>query len=123
MKVTKKLAKCISDRMDELNLSYKDVESNSRGTISNGSVWNIVNERVKDVKEETFNNLAKGLKMTPAELLERLESDTKQEFKHSEIEVLLHEADSLTKKDLEEMQPIWNMVKAEIRRRKAEGSI
>lgn len=124
MKVNKQLADCVSRRMNDLNLSTHDVARISNGQISNGSVWNIINLRVKDVKDDTLAALAKGLSMTVDELQE-CASDQKQKktFTHSEIEVLLHEADNLTKKDLEEMRPIWEMVKAEVRRRKAAGDL
>ncbi|HEY0545273.1 MAG TPA: helix-turn-helix transcriptional regulator [Pyrinomonadaceae bacterium] len=55
------LAKYVRQKMDEQNLSTYDVERRSGGTVTHGTVWNILNQRVKDVKSSTLSALAKGL--------------------------------------------------------------
>jgi len=42
-----------------------------------------------------------------------------REFNHSELDELFNEANDLSKKAIQEMQPIWEMLKTEIKRRKS----
>ena len=63
------LAELVRRRMKELNdLSTYDVARLSRGRVSNGTVWNILNERVRDVKADTLKALARALQVSEEEL-------------------------------------------------------
>ena len=62
------LAELVNRRMQELNLSTNEVARRSGNAISNGTVWNIQNNRVKDVKEETLLALAKALEISEDEV-------------------------------------------------------
>lgn len=64
------LARFVRQKMDDLNLSTYDVERRSGGAITHGSVWNILNQRVKDVKSGTLSALAKGLGISEEELFD-----------------------------------------------------
>lgn len=57
----KELAEFVTHRMAELNLSNYDVERRSGNAISHGTVWNIQNERVKTIEDDTITALAKAL--------------------------------------------------------------
>jgi plasmid maintenance system antidote protein VapI len=63
------LAEFVQRRMKELNdLSTYDVARLSGGRVSNGTVWNILNERVRDVKPDTLNALARALQVSEQEI-------------------------------------------------------
>jgi transcriptional regulator with XRE-family HTH domain len=62
------LADLVRSRMEELNLSTNAVARKAGNKISNGTVWNIANSRVKDVKEETLRALARGLDLSEEEV-------------------------------------------------------
>lgn len=62
------LAEYVRQKMNEQNLSTYDVERRSGGQITHGSVWNILNQRVKDVKASTLRALAKGLGITEEQI-------------------------------------------------------
>jgi transcriptional regulator with XRE-family HTH domain len=63
------LATLVRNRMEELNLSTNAVARKSGHKISNGTVWNIANNRVKDVKEDTLRALARGIDLPEDEVL------------------------------------------------------
>lgn len=59
------LAELVRGQMASRNWSTYDVVRESSGLItSNSTVWNILNLRVKDVKEATLKGLAKALKVS-----------------------------------------------------------
>jgi len=62
------LAALLSKRMADLNLSAPEVARRSGGAVSHGTVWNIINSRVRDVKEVTLKGLAKALEIPEDEV-------------------------------------------------------
>lgn len=63
------LAAFVRRRMKELNdLSTYDVARLSGGRVSNGTVWNVLNERVRDVKPDTLIALAAALQVSEQEI-------------------------------------------------------
>lgn len=126
MLVTKAFANYVKERMNELNLSTHEVaqRATKRGSkLSNGTVWNIANQRTEEVKETTIRALAKGLDVTYETLIGAASANGKREFTHDEVAQLFYEADELSDDDLQEMTVVWNMVRKEIRERKAKGEI
>jgi transcriptional regulator with XRE-family HTH domain len=59
------LADLVRARMDELHLKAPEVARRSGGLVSHGTVWNILNLRVTDIKEESLRGLARGLGLPP----------------------------------------------------------
>lgn len=60
------LADAVKDRMDELGLNTYEVANaaTARGhKIVHGTVWNVINENVKEVKDKTLTALELGLDM------------------------------------------------------------
>lgn len=69
--IQEELAEFVRIRMRELRLSYADVANRSKGEITHGTVWNIVNNRVKEIKQSTLRALAVGLGVPEEELFSR----------------------------------------------------
>lgn len=66
-----RLAEYIARQMEAKNWSYNDVARASGSfKLSNGTIWNLVNLRVKDVKENTLRGLAKAFSVPETEVLE-----------------------------------------------------
>ena len=94
---------------------------------SNGTVWNVVNLRVKDIKEKTLRGLAKAFKVPETEVFEVYygskkigESDLADD---EQIAALFYEYKGLTDEDKEELRTVFEMVRTEIRRRRAAGEL
>lgn len=58
----KELAEYVRGQLEAQNITPRDVQRRSRNAISHQTVWNIVNERVRDIKSATVAGLAKGLR-------------------------------------------------------------
>jgi hypothetical protein len=58
----KELAEYVRGQMEAQNIKPRDVQKRARGAISHQTVWNILNERVRDIKSATLAGLAKGLR-------------------------------------------------------------
>ncbi len=56
--------------MEELNLNPYDIARKSNDKISHGTVWNILNEQVREVKDKTLIVLAKVLEVDAERLFE-----------------------------------------------------
>lgn len=121
------LADFVREKMDEQNLSTYDVERRSGGAITHGSVWNILNQRVKDVKAGTLRALAKGLGVSEEEVFDAARG--KEPVKDSglesdnELAALFYEYKELADDDKEELRAVMEMVRQEIRRRKQAGEL
>jgi hypothetical protein len=118
VKVTKKLAEFVSSRMQELNLSTHAVARNANNNISNGSVHNIANENVQDIKDATFDALAKGLLMTPGELRAAVAPDTAAVIADMTVKefVSLKFGGKNTRRSPAEIEMLTNLLDAEIER-------
>lgn len=69
MRYPQALADFVRGRMKELNdLSTYEVAKRSGGRISNGTVWNIANGRVRSVKDDTLRALSRALQVSEEEL-------------------------------------------------------
>ena len=62
------LAELVRQRMAELGLSTYEVARRSGNRISNSTVWNIVNDRVAEVKATTLRALARALAVPEEEI-------------------------------------------------------
>lgn len=63
------LAALLRRRMAELNnLSTYEVARRAGNRVSNGTVWNIINDRVRDVKKDTLRTLAHALGLPEEEV-------------------------------------------------------
>src|SRR5437588_4773125 len=58
----KELAEYVRAQMEAQNIKPRDVQKRARGAISHQTVWNILNERVRDIKSASLAGLAKGLR-------------------------------------------------------------
>ena len=123
-----RLAEYIESQMKARNWSYNDVARESGSfKLSNGTIWNLVNLRVKDVKENTLRGLAKAFHVPDADIFEVYygknevgEDDLKDD---KEIAALFYEYKDLTDDDKEELRTVFDMVRQEIRRRRAAGEL
>ena len=82
------LAQLLSKRMAELNLSAPEVARRSSGAISHGTVWNIINSRVRDVKEDTLKGLAKALELPEEEVFDAYRGKPQEELSSSAQRVI-----------------------------------
>jgi transcriptional regulator with XRE-family HTH domain len=122
------LAEYVDSQMKARNWSFGDVARES-GTfkLSTGTVWNVVNLRVKDVKEHTLRGIAKAFKVPEVEVFEIYYG--KKKFggddlsDDEEIAALFYEYKDLTEEDKEELRTVMEMVRQEIRRRKQAGEL
>lgn len=107
--------------MAELNdLSTNEVARRSGNRISNGTVWNIMNNRVKDVKEETLSALAGALEISEDVILAAYYDkplDDAAAF-DSEIHVIFKGFNELSDEDKAEMLATVRMLGSEIQRRR-----
>lgn len=115
------LAEYVRRLMEERNWSTYDVVRESGGLItSNGTVWNVANLRVKDVKEKTLRGLAKAFKVPDIEVFEvyygkkkvgedELEDD-------EEVAALFYKYKKLTEEDKKEIRRLISIVDREIDR-------
>ncbi|MET0625724.1 MAG: hypothetical protein ABW250_22505 [Pyrinomonadaceae bacterium] len=105
--------------MDEKNLSTYEVERRSGGDITHGSVWNILNQRVADVKAGTLRALAKGLGVSEDEVyaVARGKSLNGTEAFDSEISSMFRGLAELSDEDKAELLSTVRMLAAEIQRR------
>jgi len=122
------LAEFVRLQMEERNWSTYDVVRESSGLItSNGTVWNVVNLRVKDVKEKTLRGIAKAFKVPDTEVFEiyygkkQLTSDDLED--DESIAALFYEYKELTEEDKQELRTTMEIVRQEIRRRRAAGEL
>ena len=58
----------VKARVEELNMSTPDVVRASNKRLSTSTVWNILNERVRNIASDTISALAVALKMSEDEL-------------------------------------------------------
>lgn len=65
----KGLARFVQEQMSAQNISTHEVAKRSGNAISHGTVWNIANQQVKDVKPSTLTALAKGLRVSEDDIL------------------------------------------------------
>lgn len=99
-----KLAELVRRRASELNnLSTNEIARRAKAKgydLSNGTVWNVMNNRVKDVKEETLNALAYALELSIDEVLAAY-YDKPLEFENplDEIGVLFYGWDEASDED------------------------
>jgi hypothetical protein len=116
----KELANYVKRRMGELNKSYQGVADGSRGLISHGTVFNIANERVKEVKETSLRGLASGLEVTFSELARIAYGEQYQSseaYKSSRFAELAESFEKLPESDKKELITILNILRREIDRR------
>ena len=113
------LATYVRQKMDEKNLSTYEVERRSGGDITHGSVWNILNQRVTDVKARTLRALAKGLGVSEDELfaVARGKSLNGTEAFDSEISAMFRGLAELSDEDKAELLSTVKMLAAEVQRR------
>lgn len=121
------LADYVRRQMGERNWSTYDVVRNSGGLItSNGTIWNVINLRIKDIKEKTLRGLAKAFNVPETELFEIYYGKKAGEegfADDQEIAALFYEYKELTDEDKGELRTVMEMVRQEIRRRKQAGEL
>lgn len=115
------LAEYVDSQMKARNWSFGDVARESGAfKLSTGTVWNVVNLRVKDVKEHTLRGLAKAFKVPEIEVFEvyygkkkvgedELEDD-------EEVAALFYKYKNLTEDDKKEIRRLISIVDREIDR-------
>lgn len=115
------LADYVRRLMEERNWSTYDVVRESGGLItSNGTVWNVVNLRVKDIKEKTLRGLAKAFKVPEIEVFEvyygkkRVGEDELED--DEEVAALFYKYKNLTEEDKKEIRRLISIVDREIDR-------
>jgi hypothetical protein len=116
----KELAEYVKRRMIELNRSYQGVADSSKGKLSHGTVFNIANERVKEIKETSLRGLADGLEISFSELAriaygEQYQSS--EEYKGSRFAELAEAFEKLPESDKKELITVLNILRREIDRR------
>lgn len=119
------LAEYVRRLMEERNWSTYDVVRESGGLItSNGTVWNVVNLRVKDVKERTLRGLAKAFKLPEPNIFEVYygkkrfgEADLEDD---EEVAALFYKYKNLTEEDKKEIRRLISVVDREIDRMEEE---
>ena len=109
------LAEFVKRQMEERNWSTYDVVRESGGLItSNSTVWNVLNQRVKDVKEKTLQGLAKAFKVSEEEVFNAYRGKTavagSDEAEKEEIERLYFRRRKLTPKRKAEFNRLLAMV-------------
>ena len=122
------LAEYVDSQMRARNWSFGDVARESGSfKLSTGTIWNVVNQRVKDVKENTLRGLAKAFKVSETEVFEIYYGKKKigghDLADDEEIAALFYEYKDLTNEDKEELRTVMEMVRQEIRRRKQAGEL
>lgn len=63
-----RLAEFIRAEMQRQNLSYNDVANRGGNKITHGTIWNIVNGNVKQLRPESIDAIARGLQLAPEKL-------------------------------------------------------
>jgi transcriptional regulator with XRE-family HTH domain len=113
------LAAYVRQKMDEKNLSTYEVERRSGGDITHGSVWNILNQRVADVKAGTLRALAKGLGVSEDEIfaVARGKLLNGAEAFDSELAAMFRGLAELSDEDKAELLSTVRMLAAEVQRR------
>jgi transcriptional regulator with XRE-family HTH domain len=97
------------------------VERQSGGQISDAYVSRIENGYILNVSPKKLKALAKGLHRTYEEVRAKADGvlvENEEQFEKSEIAALFYDSKSLSDKDQQELQVIWDMLKQDIRRRK-----
>lgn len=116
-----RLAEYIARQMEARNWSYNDVARASGSfKLSNGTIWNLANLRVKDVKENTLKGLAKAFNVPEAEVFEiyygkkRVGEDELAD--DEEVAALFYKYKKLTEEDKKEIRRLISVVDREIDR-------
>src|ERR1700742_4482234 len=78
----------VKQKMDEMNLNSYDIDRKSGGQIRHAAVWNIINRRVKEVKDETVNVLARALNVSPEEMHRRARGSASSPDNEDELRAL-----------------------------------
>lgn len=106
--------------MDEYNLSTYEVSRRSGNAISNGTVWNILKGRTRDVKEATLKALARALKMDEDDIFAAYhgrvpvaEGDLEDD---QEVAALFYKYKGLTEEDKKEIRRLLAIVDREMDR-------
>jgi transcriptional regulator with XRE-family HTH domain len=119
-----KLAELVRCRAVEMNnLSTNEIARRAKAAgyeLSNGTVWNVMNNRVKDVKEDTLEAIGHVLNISKDEMLAAYYDKPLSEAEafDSEIGVLFKGFDELSDKDKAEMLATVKMLGSEIQRRR-----
>ena len=123
----KQLSDFVRREMQEQRLSYREIARRSGGLISHSTVADIVNEKYQDVSTTTIKGLSLGLNVDerrlmdlafePSPITEDEDADDK------EIAALFYEYKDLTDDDKQELRTVFDMVRQEIRRRRAAGEL
>lgn len=116
------LAKFVRQKMDELNLNSYEVAqraTNKGFKIVHGTVWNVLNQNTKEVKDRTLISLAKGLNVDEEQIfaIARGQSQiTDEDIERIELEAMYRKRRNLSPAQKEAFRRILDMVDRELDR-------
>lgn len=102
-------------------LTYRQVAARSGGEISHSYISKIVSGSAENLTASKLRALAKGIDEVEEKLFAVARGESTEngnDFEQSEIAALFYDYKNLSDGDQQELKAIWDMLKADIKRRK-----